>query len=76
MTCAEIQNQSFFKLWADKLLHILWIVRQLFQAFVIGYTIVASGLIMSQLRYQKEHQYLEYNAFKAFFQAAFLEVNK
>jgi len=57
----------------DKLLHILWIVRQLFQAFVIGYTMMASGLIMEQFKYQKKHLYLEYNAIRAFFQAAFLE---
>jgi hypothetical protein len=57
----------------DKLLHILWITRQLIQAVVIGYAIVATDLFIAKFKYGNEHLYLEYNAIKSFFRAAFLE---
>jgi len=57
----------------DKLLHILWMVRQLIQAFVIAYTMVATGLVIQKFAYGNEHLYLEYESIRAFFQAGFCE---
>jgi len=57
----------------DKLLHILWVVRQLIQAFVIAYTMVATGLVIQKYAYGNKHLYLEYESIRAFFQAGFCE---
>jgi len=57
----------------DKLLHILWMVRQLIQAFVIAYTMVAIGLVIQKFAHGNKHLYLEYESIRAFFQAGFCE---
>jgi len=57
----------------DKLLHILWVVRQLIQAFIIGYTITTTDLILARFIYGNAHLYLEKIAIFSFFRAAFLE---
>jgi len=56
-----------------KLIHILWITRQLLQVFVIGYTIIANGLFVARFSEASKHRFLEYAALQMYFGAAFCE---
>lgn len=60
----------------NKLVHILWITRQIFQVVVIVVTMVASFQLALEIRKNSVHdldESLRYNAKKAFFQAGFCE---
>jgi len=62
---------------ADKLVHILWITRQLFQVVVIVVTMLASRQLAFEIRKKTSvhdlDESLRYNAKQAFFQAGFCE---
>jgi len=57
----------------NKLIHILWITRQLLQVFVIGYTIIANLLIVDRFSKASKHLFWEYEALNMYFGAAFCE---